>query len=272
MVLNGQSSGRRYSLEPLTVPELAGANLVRAAADAGYDFVSMFAHMPSDQLPLDPAVRDADHRAAMKSAMAETGVRLLNLECFNLDASAEPVEFAQALECGGDLGASTATAIVWENHDLDDALAKYCRLCDMAAEHGIRVNVEFFATAKSLPSIFEVADFVRRAGRKNTGIVVDSLHLMRTSGGMAGLRTINPELVGGVQLSDGMLTPPADLDAEMMARLLPGQGEFPLREIVDYCPADLVLSLEAANLSQAPSVPPERRAADMLASARRLFG
>ena len=261
----------RYSLEPLAVLELGGAELVRAAAQTGYDFVSIIAHMPNSQLPLDPSVTDAVARVDMLSAMKETGVRVLNLECFNLVPEEDPASFARALECGAELGAATATAIVWENPDIEDALAKYRRLCDMAAEHGIRVNVEFFATAKTLPSIVEVADFIQRAKRENVGIVLDALHLMRTSGGLAGLAGIDPALIGSVQLSDGMLTLPADPAAEMLSRMLPGEGEFPLREIVEWCPDGLPLSLEAANLSLASTVSAQDRARNMRNAAGAIF-
>ena len=265
-------AARHYSLEPLCVFDAGGgAELVRLGARTGYDFVSMFAHVPNSQLPLDPAVNDSTARKEMKAALAETGVRLLNLECFNLDADCDPASFAAALECGGDLGAATATAIVWENPDLGDALAKFQRLCDMAAEHDIKVNVEFFAAARSLPTIVEVAEFVRGAGRTNAGIVIDVLHLMRTSGGLEGLRSIDPEWIGAIQLCDGMLEPPADLGAEMVARLLPGAGQFPLRDIVAYCPGDLPLGIEAADFSQMGTVTPEARAAAMRRAAGAIF-
>ena len=264
-------SNYSYALEPLAVPELGGAELVRAAERTGYDFVSIFAHSASSELPLDPSVNDPEQREAMRAAMKQTGVGLLNLECFNLLPSVDPADFARALECGSDLGARTATAIVWENPDLEDACTKFQRLCDMAAEHAINVNVEFFATARSLPTIVEVADFVRKAGRRNSGIVVDVLHLMRTSGGLDGLAKIEPEMIGALQLSDGMLLPPEDVGAEMLSRMLPGTGEFPLREIVGRCPVGLPLGLEAANLSLMGKVSAEERALAMRQAAGRIF-
>jgi len=264
--------GAQFSLEPLNVPELAGAELVRTAARAGFEFVSIFAHSPLPDMPVDAAITDDEARQAMKHAMAETGVRVLNLECFNLAPGLDPASFAVGLECGAELGATTATAIVYENPDLAEALSLYRRLCDMAAEHGIRANVEFFATCKSLRSITEVADFVRRAGRRNSGIVLDVLHLMRTSAGLAGLAQIDPEVIGSIQVSDGMLAPPADLEAELTNRLLPGRGEFPLVEIISRCPAGLPLGIEAPTLATMDQTPAQERAIAAYRAAADVFG
>lgn len=260
-----------YSLEPLVVPELAGAELVHVAARAGYQCFGTFAHAYGIDQPLNPAVGDAEQRAAMRAAIAETGVRLANLECFNLLPGVDPATFATALEFGADLGATSGTAIIRENPSLDDALATYQRLCDMAAEHGIRINVEFFTTNQSLSGIDDAAAFVRRAKRANTGLVIDALHLMRTSGGLAGLERIDPEMVGWLQLCDGPLAPPADLKHELRHRLRPGEGEFPLREIVERCPPGLPLAIESVHNARAAELTPEQRAVAMRQAAGALF-
>lgn len=260
-----------YSLEPLVVPELTGAELVRVAARAGYQCFGTFAHAYGPEQPLNPAVNDPEQRAAMRAAIDETGVRLANLECFNLLPGVDTATFSRALEFGAEMGASSATAIIRENPDLDEALGTYQRLCDMAGEHGIRVNVEFFTTGQSLPTIDEAAAFVRRAGRRNSGLVIDALHLERTSGGLAGLDRIDPEMIGWVQICDGMLAPPDDLKHELRHRLRPGEGEFPLREMVERCPAGLPLGIESVHNGRAAVLSAEERAVAMRQAAGAIF-
>jgi len=264
-------SPRLLGLEPLGVPDAKGAALVDVAADAGFDYVSMFAHVPLPGLEADPAVTDLDERRLMRERLAATGVKLLNLECFNLTPEAQPSTFAAALECGADLGALTATAIVCENSDRSDALRKYRRACDMAAEHNIRVNVEFFAGCRSLPDMRETVAFVKEAQRRNSGVVLDILHLCRTSGGLAGLDGLDPELIGAVQLCDGPATPPEDLGAEMVNRLLPGEGDFPILEILSHAPSDIVLGVEAPQTSLFGKVPAVERARAMRSAAGKLL-
>jgi sugar phosphate isomerase/epimerase len=264
-------SHRLLSLEPLGVAEVTGADLVDIAADAGFEFVSMFAHSPSPELAADPAVFDATARRQMRTRLAERGVRLLNLECFNLTPDVDVATFDAALACGGDLGATHATAIVWENADRNDALTKFRRLCDMAAEHEINVNLEFFAMCETISNLDTAAAFVTEAGRANAGIVLDLLHIVRTSGGMAGLTGFDPTLIGMVQISDGFLNSGADPHTESLERLMPGEGDFPLREFLAWLPDDRVLGVEVPQMSLIGSVAPAERARRMVEATRMLL-
>jgi len=260
---------RALSLEPLSVPEVNGAEMVDIAADAGFTHFSMVAHSPTPALPSDSAVNDRDARRGMKLRMAETGVRLHNLECFNLLPDVDPTMFAPALECGADLGAAHATAIVFENPDRDDALDKFRRLCAMAAEHGINVNVEFFAGCRSIPDVHTAAAFVVDSGVRNGGLVLDMLHLVRTSGGMAGLAKLDRNLIGTVQINDGTLLPShADAQLDMLNRSLPGTGEFPLADYIRWLPQDAVLGVEVPQAMKFGKVAPAQRARQMAEAAR----
>jgi len=262
-------SRRRFALEPLSVPEVSSSALVDLASQAGFDFFSMFAYSPTPKLQADAAISDPDVRRAMQLRMDETGVGLLNLECFNLTPEEDPRNFAAALECGGALGATHATAIVYENGDRSDALAKYRRLCDMAAEHGIRVNLEFFAMCKAIPDLDTAAGFVKEASRANGGIVMDLLHIVRTSGGMAGLRAFSSEMIGTVQISDGPLDRSGvDLEAETVERGMPGTGDFPIRQFCEWLPPDVVIGLEVPQMSKFGRTSPLDRARRMMEGIR----
>ena len=259
---------RALSLEPLSVPEANGAEMVRVAADAGFSHVSMVAHSPTPALPPDPAVSDHEKRREMKACMAATGVRLHNLECFNLLPDVDPKTFAPGLECGADLGAAHATAIVLENGDRSDALAKFRRLCAMADEHRIRVNLEFFAGCRSIPDLHVAAGFVADAGCRNAGLVLDMLHLVRTSGGMTGLGGLDRALIGTIQVNDGLREPHADAQTDMLNRGLPGTGAFPLADFIRWIPQDAVIGLEVPQASQFGKVAPLERARRMADAAR----
>jgi len=263
---------RKLSLEPLSVPEVQGAALVDVAAAAGFDLVSMFACSPTAELAPDVAVADRKARQDMRARMAETGLGLHNLECFNLRQDTDFASFAEALACGSELGAVHATAIVWENGDRSDALTKFRRLCAMAAEHGIRINLEFFAACRTIPNLQTAADFVTDAGCPNAGLVLDMLHIVRTSGGMAGLVALDSALIGTVQFNDGLLAVEnADPQAEALERGLPGTGEFPLKAFAEWLPREVVIGVEVPQSSLFGKVAPLVRAERMARSTRALL-
>ena len=107
----------------------------------------------------------------------------------------------------------------------------------IATEFGLGVNVEFVAITQ-LPSLRDALRLVTRANRPNGGIMVDTLHLMRSGSTVAELGAGDPRWIGGAQFSDGPLTMPADkqLHEALSERMLPGEGEFPLREFVRALP------------------------------------
>ena len=192
------------SLEPLSLLDVGARECVDIAARTGFDFVSMVLQEPAPMLPADPVVKDATLRRETIAAMRASGVRMLNIECFNLTPEARLEDFAEAFAVGHGLGARTATAIAMPNGDRADLLAKYRRLCDMAAEMGIRVNVEFFAMAQGMCSLDMAVSLVRDSGRANAGVTIDVLHLIRTGSSVEAMKAIDPGLIGGCQICDGV--------------------------------------------------------------------
>jgi len=104
---------------------------------------------------------------------------------------------------------------------------------------------------------------VAAVGRPNLRILVDALHWMRAGDDAASLRAY-PALLGYVQLCDGPLRAPVGRDALIQeartSRLAPGEGEFPLGDLLDAMPPFCVASLEVP-------LPPGR---EPLAHAQRL--
>ena len=261
------------SLEPLSLPEVPARELVDIAGHVGFNYVSMFLHPPAPTFPADSIVSDLTLRRATLAAMKTSGVRLLNIECFNLTPEARVGDFASALACGHELGALTASVIVNENSERSDVLAKYQRLCDMACEMDIRVNVEFFATSKYMGTLDAAAALVRDSHRANAGVVIDVLHLIRTSGSIDALTALNPDLIGAAQISDGpLLCAETDLNDEAAyTRQLPGAGEFPLKAFLAALPPTLIVGVEVPLLSLASEFSPRHRARMLIEATRALY-
>lgn len=261
------------SLEPLSLPEVPAGALVEIAGHVGFDYVSLFLNPPAPTLPADAIVADLTLRRATMAAMKRFGVRLLNIECFNLTAEARVDDFAIALACGHELGALTASVIVNENDDRSDILKKFNRLCDMAAEMSIRVNVEFFAMSKSMGTLEAATALVRDSHRANAAVVIDVLHLIRTGGSIDVLTVMDPNLIGAAQISDGpLLRPESEFHDEAASnRQVPGAGEFPLKAFLAALPRDIIVGVEVPLLSLAGKVTPDQRARMLIDATRALY-
>ncbi len=263
----------KLSLEPLGYSELGARACVEIAAAAGFDYVSMVLHKPAPMLPADPIVKDAALRRETMAAMQASGVRMSNIECFNMTPEATLANFAAGLACGHELGARTATAIVMDNCDRADVLAKYRGLCDMAAEMDIRVNVEFFAMAPNMNSLDKAVALALDSGRANAGVTVDVLHLIRTGSSVAAMKAVDPGLIGGCQISDGPLRADTRTAADEGGanRLVPGTGEFPLRDFLAALPPDIIVGVEVPQARLDGKVEPEERARVLVEAMRSLY-
>jgi sugar phosphate isomerase/epimerase len=115
---------------------------------------------------------------------------------------------------------------------LDAAAESFACVCDRAAVHGLRVGLEFLPwTATS--DAATAWQIVQRAGRDNGGLILDTWHLRRGHSTEHSLRTIPPDRIVAVQVSDGRYqVVDGDLDDTFHRRLLPGQGEFELAPLL----------------------------------------
>jgi sugar phosphate isomerase/epimerase len=111
------------------------------------------------------------------------------------------------------------------------------------------------------------------------GVLVDPLHLRRSGGSPAAVAVLaqsRPELFPYVQLCDAPLGAPHDgtrglYREAVTARLLPGDGELPLGELLGALPASLPLSVETPVAALA-GLPGAERIARIAESVRAWLG
>jgi sugar phosphate isomerase/epimerase len=128
------------------------------------------------------------------------------------------------------LGARSCTLVEYYGAHvaLDAAAEAFALVCDRAAQHGLLVHLEFLPWTQ-IPDPATAWEIVRRAGRANGGLLVDSWHLFRGGNTPDALRGIPGERILGVQLDDAPAKAEADLAEETQhRRLLPGEGSFDL--------------------------------------------
>jgi sugar phosphate isomerase/epimerase len=251
--------------------EVDAAALVHAAADAGLEHVCIFTEVPVGVTLTVPLVT-SERAGELRRLMSARGISAYNLEIFFLTAETDVRAFRSALELGASLGGRRATVII-SDPDERRAADNFAAFCALTETFGISAGLEFmiFSEVKTLAQARRIVEL---AGHPNGSIAVDVLHLMRTGSSPQELRQLDPKLIGYVQLCDGPSTPPADLWLEAVEnRMVPGEGEFPLREFLAAIPAERTISLEVPlNRRLASGEDVKRRAHILVDAARRLMG
>jgi sugar phosphate isomerase/epimerase len=150
---------------------------------------------------------------------------------------------------------------------IDDAVEAFAGLCDRAAEHGLLVHLEFLPWSR-IPDLATAWEIVRRAGRANVGLAVDSWHWFRGGGDAAVLQAIPGDRIFGIQLSDGPRQPEANLiEATLHDRRIPGDGEFDLVALIEglrsiRSPAPVGVEVFSDRLHALPALEAAKRVAD----------
>jgi sugar phosphate isomerase/epimerase len=161
------------------------------------------------------------------------------------------------------LGASFLNVMA-DDPDLHRAKDTFAALAEAARPYGLRPAIE----AIPYMQVKTLSDAAVLVGESGGGIIIDPLHLQRGGGTPGDVRSLDPKLIGYCQLCDAPLAAPhnlprprelprgqsvegiTDLALEARAvRLLPGDGELPLAEIISAVPAGLPLSVETPNLA-----------------------
>jgi 4-hydroxyphenylpyruvate dioxygenase len=117
---------------------------------------------------------------------------------------------------------------------LDELIDCFGKLCERAARHGLRCDLEFvpFWGIVDLESAWRI---VKAVDAPNSGILFDFWHYSRGRPDDALLRTIPGHRITGVQINDGPATVRpgrTELEEARNCRVPPGHGEFRVRQIV----------------------------------------
>jgi len=116
--------------------------------------------------------------------------------------------------------------------DLDRAAEDLAKVARRAAEQGRNVNFEFLPWC-GVPDVTTCLDLLERTGCPNTTIMFDSWHWFRGARDLDALKRIPGARIGSTQWNDAPEAPADDLMVEAMeARLLPGEGDIPLVDLV----------------------------------------
>jgi len=240
--------GYEFSLAHLTVLQCTPAEMVEIAAKAGYTYVSLRMTAVTANERTYPLMDDRKMMKETRARMADTGVRVLDIELARMDPATEPETYLSFLEAGGELD---ARAVIGQIPDPDRGRAteRFARLCDLAEPFGLTVDLEFPSWTET-PDLKAAAAVLAAVNRPNAGILVDTLHFNRSRSSLEDLKNLPRQWFHFVHLCDAEKEIPTTTEGLIHTartdRDFPGEGGLNLREILDCMPV-VPYSLEIPN-------------------------
>ena len=245
---------RIYSLAQLIALPYTPPQMLRLAAETGCAGAGI------RLLPASPGgvahrlMDDAPLLRETLAMIADTGVRVLDIEVLRIDNGFDVRTVQRAFEVGAQLGAKH---ILVAGDDTDEArlTASFAALCDAAAPYGLSADLEFMPWT-AVPNLRTAKRIVGAAARPNAGLLVDALHFARSDSRLDELDDIPRGWLHYAQICDGKVPGPATHEAMIFdarcERLLPGEGGIALHDLFGRLPRDLPISVEIPSESRAP--------------------
>ena len=253
----------------LTMLDAAPPDWVQLAHDAGFEAVGIRigpAAAVEEPWPITPG---SPMLAATLDRLASTGTVVQDVEIVPITADTRPADHEALFDTGARLGARFLNVMVVDP-DVSRAHDTLAALCALALPYGLRPCLEGI----SYTAVKDLATAAALLDGTGGGMIVDPLHLQRSGDDPEDVRRLDRALLGYVQLCDGPRRtpdripvprqlprnqPPGD-DVRQLesraARLLPGEGEIPVVEMLAALPADLPVSVEAPNRAMLAALGP----------------
>jgi len=257
-----------FSLAHLTVLQCSPPEMVSIASKSGYQYVSLRMTAVTANEKTYPLMDDHAMMKETKACMADTGIRVHDIELVRLDPDTEPEAYLSFLEAGGELGARAVIAQL-PDPERGRATERFARLCDLAKPFGLTVDLEFLPWTDTR-DLKAAAAVIEAVNKPNAGLLVDTLHFDRSRSRLEDLRNLPREWFHFVHLCDAPAEIPNTTEeliyTARAGRSFPGEGGLNLLEILDCMPT-VPYSLEIPNDSLMKELGPEEFARRALRAA-----
>lgn len=208
---------------------------MRAYAEAGFESVELW-------LPKIESYLEGKSVAAVERLLKQQGLRavaacaqggILLSEGEQRHTALEQLRSRCALTAA--LGADTLIVFSEQGDGVDEgtyarAAANLAEACDVAAEYGVTVALEFIKGSRLVGSPRTAQAVMRQADRANLGLLFDTFHFYAGVSKMEDLEALDVSRLALIHVNDARDRPREIwTDAD---RVLPGEGVLPLREML----------------------------------------
>jgi sugar phosphate isomerase/epimerase len=257
-------------VNPIALGQLALRHDIRAIAVCLNPFKALSGGSPPFSALQDwDLVGDTANRRELKRWCDAEGVEIVSADPFLVSPDVQLDQALPALESAGYLGAKYVTIIPLDT-DMDRLADRVRSFCAKAANFGLSVIHEH-SPRMAMKTVRESIAFQRRVEAPNLRMVVDALHFFRGDNTLEDLATLRSSDLARLQLCDGPAAAPAEGGGyeAFYERMVPGEGVFPLQDLVKAVPADTEIGLEVPIWSmQMAGVQPAERVQRIVAGAR----
>jgi sugar phosphate isomerase/epimerase len=242
----------QFSLAYLTVVNTPPPEMTYIAANAGYDFVSLRPiYMGLQGEPNFSLASNKTLFLETKNALKNTGLQLLDIELARIADGIDPVQYEPELEMSAELGARHVLSSIWTNNK-EEAIEKFAKLCDLAAQYGLTVELEYVPIA-SVSNLAEALEILNTVKKDNAGLMIDIHHFHRANDKVEDLKNVPSKWFRFLHLCDA----PGEIpeDKEEMIRIVRegrsyvGEGGIDVASIVKSIP-QVPYSIELPNKQQ----------------------
>jgi len=206
-----------------------------AARDAGFDQVELWTNDVDGFPGGASAIRD--FATARGLGLADYQVLLDFDGAPGERRAAKRAEAEHMLDTAVTLGASTVLVPASTDPECDHARIAddLAWLVDQAHTRELRIAYEGMAWSTVNNTIQRAWQAICDLDRRHVGLVVDAYHLFVIGGRATDLDGIDPDRIFLVQLSDveDQVAPSEYMDFARHSRLLPGEGRFPLANLIE---------------------------------------
>ncbi|WP_162594442.1 sugar phosphate isomerase/epimerase family protein [Variovorax sp. PBL-E5] len=229
------------TLGPQTLP----LELVKAAAVAGYGAVSP---RISGRYPGDTWGQAGSHAATFdefRSAANGARIRIPSVTGYYISPQVHIQHLLANVAAATQLGARRIIQGCFDP-DLERVASLLSMYAAAAEDAGVQISLEFMPMSE-LKTIGQTFELIKAVGASNLGLVIDTLHLMRSGASAVDVARLDPSSIHLTQLSDApaQLAPGASLfDEAMSGRMHLGEGGLDLASVVRALSADAELELE----------------------------
>jgi len=253
---------RTLSLAAGVMTDIGPADMVSVCARAGW---------PACGIWFDHKTWDATTTREVRRRLDDTGLAVLDVEPI-IPSDGRDDHGEALIDVAAELGARFVL-FASRLSELDRSVERYRELCAHASSSGVVIACEFLPLfpVKNLSLAVEI---VERSGARNSGVLVDNLHLARSGSTVSDVRALDPLLFPYVQIADASAASPETVEAlgweAMNGRTCPGEGDLPIAELLSAVP-EVPISFEIRSSKLIEDFPdPFERAAHVWARCRSL--